>query len=124
METKLNELAQAFAALGNPNRLRMWQRLTQVAGACDPECSDCDLTDHCCTLSELAEDLEITQPTASHHLKELVRAGLVRRWKVGRNVQCTVDWDKTRRLREALTSDQPLAPVLEPSRTLNRDRSL
>jgi ArsR family transcriptional regulator len=58
--------AQAFSALGEPTRLRIMQILPR-----EPIC------DEMYNVIELAEELGLTQPTVSHHLKILAEAGLV-----------------------------------------------
>src|SRR5438128_501040 len=60
-ESQAGELAQAFAALSDPVRLRM---LSYIASAGDEVCA-CDLTE----VSGRA------QPTVSHHMKILFDAG-------------------------------------------------
>src|SRR6476646_10297283 len=62
-------LAQSFAALADPIRLRL---LSFVASADDEVCA-CDLV----------EPSGRSQPTVSHHMKILVDAGLVTREKRG-----------------------------------------
>jgi len=63
-------LANSFAALADPIRLRM---LSHIAATGDAEVCACDLTD----VSGRS------QPTVSHHMKILVDAGLVEREKRG-----------------------------------------
>jgi DNA-binding transcriptional ArsR family regulator len=58
--------AQPFAALGEPTRLRIMQILPR-----QPIC------DQMYNVIELAEELGLTQPTVSHHLKILSEAGLI-----------------------------------------------
>jgi ArsR family transcriptional regulator len=58
---------QAFAALGEPTRLKIMQMLPR-----EPIC------EQMYNVIELAEELGLTQPTVSHHLKILSEAGLVR----------------------------------------------
>jgi len=65
------ELARAFAALGDPVRLRL---LSLIASADRGETCVCDL------LALVAK----SQPTVSHHLKVLVEVGLVVRERRGR----------------------------------------
>jgi ArsR family transcriptional regulator, arsenate/arsenite/antimonite-responsive transcriptional repressor len=62
-------LAQSFAALSDPVRLRL---LSFIASAADEVCA-CDLV----------EPSGRSQPTVSHHMKVLVDAGLVEREKRG-----------------------------------------
>ena len=58
--------AKVFAALGEPTRLRIMQMLPR-----EPVC------EQMYNVIELAEELGLTQPTVSHHLKILSEAGLV-----------------------------------------------
>jgi ArsR family transcriptional regulator len=60
------KFARAFAALGEPTRLRIMQMLPR-----QPIC------EQMYNVIELAEELGLTQPTVSHHLKILSEAGLV-----------------------------------------------
>lgn len=64
-------LAEMLKALADPTRLRLLSHIT--AQGCQEVC-DCDLT----------EELGITQPTVSHHMKKLVDAGLITREQRGR----------------------------------------
>ncbi len=64
-------LARIFKALGDPTRVRL---LSQIAAHVDAEACVCDLT----------EPGGLTQPTVSHHLKQLVDAGLLTREQRGR----------------------------------------
>ena len=68
-ENQAEILAQSFAALADPIRLRL---LSFVASANDEVCA-CDLV----------EPSGRSQPTVSHHMKILVDAGLVTREKRG-----------------------------------------
>lgn len=63
-ETGATELVPMFAALSDPIRLRLFDL---VRGAGDTGICSCDL----------AEPLDRSQPTISHHLKVLREAGLV-----------------------------------------------
>ena len=63
------ELAAAFAALGDPVRLRL---LSLIADA--GECCSCDLE----------APLQKSQPTISHHTKALAEAGLIAGERRGR----------------------------------------
>lgn len=64
------ELASKFKAMGDPTRVRL---LSMVAAAEGGEACVCDLN----------ESLELSQGTVSHHLGQLVRAGLLTRTKRG-----------------------------------------
>jgi ArsR family transcriptional regulator, arsenate/arsenite/antimonite-responsive transcriptional repressor len=65
--TAEERFAQAFAALGEPTRLRIMQMLPR-----QPIC------EQMYNVIELADELGLTQPTVSHHLKILSEAGLVK----------------------------------------------
>lgn len=58
--------ARAFAALGEPTRLRIMQLLPR-----QPICREMY------SVVELAQELGLRQPTVSHHLKILAQAGLI-----------------------------------------------
>ncbi len=64
-------LARVFRALGDPTRVRL---VSLIAAHDDGEACVCDLTD----------PVGLTQPTVSHHLKQLVDAGLISREQRGR----------------------------------------
>lgn len=64
-------LARLFKALGDPTRVRL---LSLIAAHQDGEACVCDLT----------EPVGLSQGTVSHHLKQLVDAGLVSREQRGR----------------------------------------
>lgn len=65
------ELARRFKALGDPTRVRL---LSLIAAHDDGEACICDLT----------EPVGLSQPTVSHHMRQLVEAGLVTREQRGR----------------------------------------
>lgn len=64
------ELERLFKALADRNRLRILNCLLQAGG--EPVC-----------VCEFQPTLGISQPTVSHHLKQLVEAGLLEREKRG-----------------------------------------
>jgi len=61
-----DRFAKVFAALGEPTRLRIMQILPR-----EPIC------EQMYNVIEIADELGLTQPTISHHLKILSEAGLV-----------------------------------------------
>ncbi|HEY4328361.1 MAG TPA: metalloregulator ArsR/SmtB family transcription factor [Phycisphaerae bacterium] len=61
-----DHFAQAFAALGEPTRLRIMQLLPR-----EPICEEMY------NVVELAEELGLRQPTVSHHLKILAESGMI-----------------------------------------------
>jgi ArsR family transcriptional regulator, arsenate/arsenite/antimonite-responsive transcriptional repressor len=64
-------LARVFKALGDPTRVRL---LSLIAAADAGEACVCDLT----------EPVNLSQPTVSHHMKQLVESGLVTREQRGK----------------------------------------
>lgn len=64
-------LARMFKALGDPTRVRL---LSMIAAHSGGEACVCDLT----------EPVGLSQPTVSHHMKQLVDAGLVTREQRGK----------------------------------------
>lgn len=92
-----DELANAFKALSNPNRLQIFQRLLsccEVGSICSAE------TVNRFCVGELGEDLAVAPSTLSHHIKELQRAGLIKTQRKGKNVECFVDPEKVKTLNE------------------------
>ena len=92
----LAQLADTFKALGHPHRLQIFW---QLATCCTPgtACSrEDEATPRC--VGELAANLDIAQPTVSHHLKELTRAGLIATERCGREIRCWVEPDVLERL--------------------------
>lgn len=88
-----DRLAHMFKALGDPTRVRL---LSLIAAHQDGEACICDLT----------EPVGLSQPTVSHHMKQLVDAGLVAREQRGK-------WAYYRVVDETLTalSDALAAPA-------------
>ena len=85
---RTERFAAIFAALSNPHRLELFRRLTSCCvtdRSCDGE------SDTCRCVGDLTEGLDIAPSTASHHLKELRRVGLIRTRRRGRLIECWVD---------------------------------
>lgn len=95
-----NDLAEAFKALSNPNRLQIFQRLLSC---CVPGtvCSTDTVNGFC--VGELGEDLAVAPSTLSHHIKELQRAGLIKTQRKGKNIECYVDAEKVSLLKAFFT---------------------
>jgi ArsR family transcriptional regulator len=88
-------LAEAFKALSNPHRLRIFQQLMQC---CTPGtvCSADVAAKHC--VGDLGNGLNIAASTLSHHIKELSRAGLIRMERRGQHVDCWVEPEAVEKL--------------------------
>ncbi|HYN29136.1 MAG TPA: metalloregulator ArsR/SmtB family transcription factor [Dermatophilaceae bacterium] len=84
-------LARSFKALSDPNRVRL---LSLIAASETGEACVCDLTDV----------LGLSQPTVSHHMRQLVQAGLVTRDQRGRWAHYAVVPDALEALSRALAA--------------------
>lgn len=94
-ERDVKRLARVFKALSNPNRLQLFMNLLEE--------SRLDLArgrTHDCFLARLLGDLDIGAPTVSHHVKELVDAGLIDTEKDGKQLVCSVRPEVMHELRE------------------------
>jgi len=68
---------QTFAALADPTRRRMVERLLQGDA----------------TITELAKPHDMSLPAVMKHVAKLAEAGLLRREKAGRSVTCSLNID-------------------------------
>jgi DNA-binding transcriptional ArsR family regulator len=84
----IERFAAMFAALSNPHRLELFKRLTSC---CVSARSCSDDSDTCRCVGDLTEGLDIAPSTASHHLRELRQAGLIKTRRRGRLIECWVD---------------------------------
>ena len=75
------QLAKAFKALSNPNRLQIYLEIMQHR--------QMDSKDVCgCALTDFINSLNVGAPTVSHHIKELVNANLIRVERNGKFITC------------------------------------
>ena len=94
------QIAELFKALGNPQRLNIFLNLAACCCqrvACDPEDGEEGVT-----VSYLAEGEDLAMSTVSHHLRELVQAGLIKKSKSGKSVYCCVNEEQIRYLQGVL----------------------
>jgi ArsR family transcriptional regulator len=110
-DDEIERLATAFAALSNPQRLRMFIKL---ASTCCGPVGGSERTDGCCRASEVGAGLELAASTASHHLKELRQAGLMHVERHGRRIDCWASQEALQRLASFLSA------WAGPSRTAGR----
>jgi len=80
MNRRNNDLAKQLWAVGDPVRLRILRLLPQTA--------ECERGNN---VSAMAEQLGLSQPTVSHHLRVLRQAGLVTYQKMCRDVFYWID---------------------------------
>jgi len=102
-----------FKALSNPNRLQIFQQLTQC---CAPGsvCSAEDINVRC--VGDLGSDLGVAASTLSHHIKELHRAGLINMRRNGQHVECWIEPHTLDRL-SAFFARNKQEPDCEPERS-------
>jgi ArsR family transcriptional regulator len=82
----IEKFSLAFKALAHPHRLAIFLRLAKCCERHD--CDEEECSRFC--VGELGKGLGIGQPTVSHHLKELARAGLISTRKCGQSTECWV----------------------------------
>ena len=88
--TSATQLAAMFKALGNPHRLRIFQRL-QTCCVPGTVCALDGASPNC--VGELGTELGIAASTLSHHIKTLAHAGLIHLNRRGQFIDCAVDPD-------------------------------
>lgn len=86
------DAVSAFSALAHHHRLLVFRMLVRQGSNGMPA-------------GEIARRLSIVPSTLSRHLAQLERAGLLRSWRIERNVFYAVDIEGTRRLVAFLTED-------------------
>jgi ArsR family transcriptional regulator len=86
----MDELAQIFKALSDPNRLAIFQRIRDGFECCTvlPDGSMEEIGN---SVSEIAAEFDLSLSTVSHHLKELRTAGLIVCQRRGQRVHCLPD---------------------------------
>ena len=82
----LRDLRAFHRALGDVTRMRIVQLLATTSGEL--------------TVSNLRDELKVSQPLMSWHLRRLRRAGIVLTARQGREVRCTLDRTRFAELHE------------------------
>lgn len=93
--TDVTRLAAAFAALANPQRLRIFIKL---ASTCCGGRDEPVRPHRFCCATEVGEGLGLAGSTVSHHLKELRNAGLMHVERHGRRIDCWASRETLERL--------------------------
>jgi DNA-binding transcriptional ArsR family regulator len=90
LDTK--RISRAFKALSNPNRLQIYLEVLshKQSGIAAPEAG--------CGIADIIAKLSVGAPTVSHHVKELVDAGLVNVEKNGKYVTCHLNLEMQKEL--------------------------
>ena len=104
-------LAAAFKALGDPTRLRIYQAIKDKDDIC---------------ACKILEQMDITQPTLSHHVKQLCAAGLVSCRKDGRWMHYSANNETAALLSDWISglAVTPVTPEIDPDNPKNRDPNL
>jgi len=97
------DLTQIFSSLAGETRIRLLQALKTKALECT-DLDNCDLSDRCCTVTELAETVGIAVSTTSYHVRELRLAGLIQTQRQGKQIYCSIDTDTTGQLAQFFRS--------------------
>ena len=92
---QIDDFADIFKALSNPNRLKIFIRL---ASCCAPGTVSLLDEDHTAYVGEISDELDVGKSTVSHHIKELRRVGLLRTERRGQKIACWVDPEKVKEL--------------------------
>lgn len=82
-----NQLADLFKVLGHPARVAILQKL---------------LTTDCCICRDFTEEIDLSQPTISRHLKELKAAGLIAGTVEGTSVSYCINAPRWREVQAML----------------------
>lgn len=88
----IDELALCLEKLGHPNRLEIFRLLVRAGHDGLP-------------VGEIQRHLGIPASTLTHHIAQLVSAGLVRQTREGRVLRCTADYQRMENIMGALTAE-------------------
>lgn len=95
----MKDLVKIFKALSNIKRLEIFEILLDSGEKCAQPAAGGE-TSPCVTA--LAAKVNLSQPTVSHHLKELCNAGLIEMDKDGLWVHCRVNRSTLKIIRDFL----------------------
>lgn len=94
----LDMLVDAFRSLANPNRLKIYQAIARSWD--EGREAAVDELPAGCLLAEAIKRLNIGAPTVSHHIRELVDAGLITTSRQGRQLFCAIEPGMREQLRQ------------------------
>lgn len=94
--TDTKKLARILKALSNETRLEIYLEIARNQEA--------DFQEPCgCWISEIRDLFKIGAPTISHHLKELVNAGLITTEKSGKRLVARINQTTIEEVRDCLS---------------------
>jgi ArsR family transcriptional regulator len=105
-DKNIDQYAEMFKALSNPNRLKIFLRLVSC---CAPGTfwslpkGRASGSEGCACVGDLGQDLGIVSSTLSHHIKELRHAGLIRMKRNGQKIEYSVNPEAVAALRGFLS---------------------
>ena len=102
--------AQLFSMLANETRIRLLEILKNKELSCH-NLNLCDISDRCCNVTELAEELGIAMSTTSYNIKELRRCGIISIQRRGRKIYCSIN---ERVVKQIIDFFESLAPQPKP----------
>ena len=88
MKKKLKSLSKIFMALSSESRLGILMYIYDRQRCLKGKALRCQ---NGACIKDLAKTLNVSVPTASHHIKELVNAGLVTTERKGKWVYCAIN---------------------------------
>ncbi len=92
-------LARIFSSLSGETRITILKIIRDKQLSCsDPQ--NADLSDSCCSVSEIAKKLNTPISTVSYHIKELKHTSLINTFKKAKNVYCAINTETTGQLAE------------------------
>ena len=99
----LERMADIFKALSNPNRLKIFLKLSTCCQPGTEGIYTMDTAVDTMFIGDLGKELAVGKPTVSHHIKELRRVGIIRTERRGQNIACWIDPDIIDQLRVFFT---------------------
>jgi DNA-binding transcriptional ArsR family regulator len=94
-----SNLARTFSSLSAEPRITILKIIRDKQLTCsDPQ--NASLSESCCSVGEIAKQLNMPISTVSYHLKEIKHTGLINTIKKGKNVYCSINTETTGRLAE------------------------
>ena len=102
----INELALCLEKLGHPNRLAIFRLLVRAGRDGLP-------------VGDIQRHLSIPASTLTHHIAQLVSAGLVQQTREGRVLRCTAAYERMDEIMTALTAECCSGVTVETEGVLN-----